>query len=173
MRLLFFNRTSRTILRTVTKQIYASTNVNSFITVNIKVTVQQSSFCLEFIHKQVWWLTDVTFHTMELLKALSTLVVQIYFQIPMFVCNEGVSIYLSQQQLHIDVDVLFKNNKAVAGGGIFGSISVVIFKNNSNATFHNNSVITDGGAIFINNSVIYFAENSFILPHHLVVHRTP
>ena len=88
--------------------------------------------------------------------------IYLYLQNSMFIGNEGVPIYLSQQKLHIKGDVLFKHNKAIASGGIFGSSSAVIFKNKSNVTFYNNSAITDGEAMFINNSRMHFAENSVI-----------
>jgi len=86
----------------------------------------------------------------------------LYFHNLTFIGNEGVPIYLSQKQLHIEGNVLFKQNKAIAGGAIFSSISIIVFKSNSNVTFYNNSAVTDGGAVFINNSEIYFAENSFV-----------
>ena len=88
--------------------------------------------------------------------------IYLYLQNSMFIGNEGVPIYLSQQKLHIKGDMLFKHNKAITGGGIYGSSSAVIFKNKSNVTFYNNSAITDGGAMFINNSRMHFAKNSVI-----------
>ena len=85
-----------------------------------------------------------------------------YIQNSVFISNEAVPIYLSNHKLHISGNVLFKQNMAIAGGGIFSSSSIVIFKNNSNITFCNNSATTNGGAIFLNDSRFHFDETSAI-----------
>ena len=85
-----------------------------------------------------------------------------YIQNSVFISNEAVPIYLSNHKLHISGNVLFKQNMAIAGGGIFSSSSTVIFKNNSNITFCNNSANTNGGAMYVNDSRIYFGETSVI-----------
>ena len=55
-----------------------------------------------------------------------------YLQDSVFVDNEGVPIFLSQQNLHITGDLLFKQNIAISCGGIFSSCSTVVFKSTCN-----------------------------------------
>ena len=85
-----------------------------------------------------------------------------YLQDSLFIGNKGVPLYVSHHKLHIQGDLIFKHNLAVAGGGILSSDSVVVFKSTSNVTFYSNSAITNGGAMFINDSRIRFGENSVI-----------
>ena len=80
-----------------------------------------------------------------------------------FYNNQGVSIYLSQScSLQISGDILFKNNRAENGAGIYISDhSTVIFGENSNVKFINNSVDHNGSAIFMNShSKVTFKNNS-------------
>ena len=80
-----------------------------------------------------------------------------------FYNNQGVSIYLSHKCfLSISGDILFKNNKAENGAGIYISDhSTVIFGENSNVKFINNSVDHNGSAIFMNShSKVTFKNNS-------------
>ena len=77
--------------------------------------------------------------------------------------NQGASIHLSSYcSLHISGDILFKNNTAENGAGIYISDhSTVIFGEHSNVKFINNSVDYNGSAIFINiHSNITFEQNS-------------
>ena len=80
-----------------------------------------------------------------------------------FYNNRGVPIYLSCNcSLHISGDNLFKNHRAENGAGIYISDhSAVVFCENSNVKFMNNSVDHNGSAIFINShSSITFEQNS-------------
>ena len=81
-----------------------------------------------------------------------------------FYNNQGaVSIYLSHYcSLNISGDILFKNNRAENGAGIYISDhSTVVFGENSNVKFINNSVNHNGSAIFMNNhSSVVFEQNS-------------
>ena len=95
--------------------------------------------------------------------------VQIYLINTSFYNNQGVPIYLSHQNLHINGEVLFENNVAENGAGIYMSNhSTVIFGENSNTKFINNSVYHNGAAIFLsdhsnvifdNNSTVTFTSN--------------
>ena len=91
-----------------------------------------------------------------------------------FCNNEGVSVKLYTDQsystLYITGEVLFENNVAENGAGIslIGNTSTVIFGENSNTTFVNNSVDYKGAAmyldyhssaIFDSNSIVTFANN--------------
>ena len=79
--------------------------------------------------------------------------------------NEGVSIYLvSHHILQVYGEVLFENNAAEDGAGIYVSHSSgVIFCENSNVTFINNSVYHNGAAIFLyKNSIAMFSKNSIV-----------
>ena len=89
---------------------------------------------------------------------------QIYLINSSFYNNQGVSIYLSKQTLHINGEVLFENNVAENGAGIYMSNhSTVIFDENSNTKFINNSVYYNGAAVFLNNhSSILFDNNSTV-----------
>ena len=80
-----------------------------------------------------------------------------------FYNNQGVSIYLSHDcSLSISGDILFKNNRGENGAGIYISDhSIVIFDENSNVKFINNSVDYNGSAICVNShSSVTFEQNS-------------
>ena len=80
-----------------------------------------------------------------------------------FYNNQGVSIYLSHNcSLSISGDILFKSNRAENGAGIYiSNHSTVIFGENSNVEFINNSVDHNGSAIFMNSySNVTFEQNS-------------
>ena len=86
-----------------------------------------------------------------------------YFSNTTFYNNQGVSIYLSPNCfLYISGDILFKNNIAENGAGIYISDnSTVVFGDNSNVKFINNSVDHNGSAIFMNShSSVAFEQNS-------------
>ena len=79
--------------------------------------------------------------------------------------NQGTSIYLSKGiVLHISGEVLFENNVAENGAGIYiNENSTVIFDENSNAKFINNSVNHNGAAILLtHHSYIIFDQNSVV-----------
>ena len=86
-----------------------------------------------------------------------------YFNNTTFYNNRVVSIYLSNNCfLHISGDILFKNNIAENGAGMYISDdSIVVFGENSNVKFINNSVYHNGSAIFMNShSSVIFEQNS-------------
>ena len=88
-----------------------------------------------------------------------------YFNNTTFYNNQGVSIYLSSNCfLHIRGDILFNNNKAENGAGIYiADHSTVVFGDNSNVKFINNSVDHNGSAIFMNShSSVTFEQNSIV-----------
>ena len=89
-----------------------------------------------------------------------------YYNNTTFYNNQGVSIYLSHKCfLNISGDILFKKNRAENGAGIYISDhSTVIFGENSNVKFINNSVDHNGSAIFMNNySSVTFEQNSIAI----------
>ena len=79
--------------------------------------------------------------------------------------NQGVSVYLSTNiVLYISGEVLFGDNVAENGGGIYISYySTVVFDESSNAKFINNFVNHNGAAIFSTlHSYIIFDQNSIV-----------
>ena len=78
--------------------------------------------------------------------------------------NHGISVYLSSNTLHIKWEVLFENNVAENGTGIYiNNFSKVIFDKNSKVKFTNNSVHRSGAAILLNNySSVLFDHNSVV-----------
>ena len=98
----------------------------------------------------------------------------VYLINSVFCNNKGVAVKLtSNSTLHIYGEVLFENNVAENGAGIsiVGNASTVIFGENSNTTFFNNSVDYNGAAmyledhaiaIFDSNSTVTFANNKAI-----------
>ena len=86
-----------------------------------------------------------------------------YYNNNTFYNNQGRTTYLSSYcSLHISGDIMFKNNRAENGAGIYISDhSTVIFGENSNVKFINNSVDHNGSAIFMNShSSVTFEQNS-------------
>ena len=86
-----------------------------------------------------------------------------------FYNNEGTCIYITNNyKLQISGEVLFQNNKAENGAGMYIHQSTVVFSINSNVKFINNSVNRNGAAVFLkeessalfdNNSVVTFSDN--------------
>ena len=90
---------------------------------------------------------------------------EIYLINSSFHNNQGASIYLNKQQnLYISGEVLFENNVAEYGAGIYmNNHSTVTFGKNSNTKFINNSVHYNGAAIYLNDhSSILFDNNSTV-----------
>ena len=89
--------------------------------------------------------------------------VYMYFNNTIFHNNQGASIYLSEFcPLHVSGDIVFRNNRAENGAGIYiRDHSTVVFGENSNVKFINNSVDHNGSAIFMNShSSVIFEQNS-------------
>ena len=80
----------------------------------------------------------------------------------MFTYNQGSCIYGTYQNLYIKKKVLFTDNKARSGAGIYiTNNSTITFCNNSNVTFHHNQAENNrGGAIFVDNSDIVIQNGS-------------
>ena len=89
---------------------------------------------------------------------------QVYLNTCKFHNNKGVSVYLVSITLHISGEVLFENNLAENGAGIYINYgSTVTFDRSSNAKFINNSVDHSGAAIFLkDNSNVIFEEKSIV-----------
>ena len=80
----------------------------------------------------------------------------------MFCHNQGTSIYAINQKLSLSGKLLFQNNTAKSGTGIYiTDHSTVTFGRNSNVEFIQNSADHNGGAIVLSNhSTLLFDENS-------------
>ena len=81
-----------------------------------------------------------------------------------FYYNQGVSIYIVNQNLYLHGEVLFQENTAKNGAGFFiTDYSAIIFGENSNVLFTKNSAKSYGGAIFLrNHSNVSFDQNAKI-----------
>ena len=81
-----------------------------------------------------------------------------------FSYNQGVSIFIVNQNLYLHGKVLFLENKAKNGAGFYiSNYSSVIFSENSNVVFAKNSAIYNGGAIFLkDHSNVLFDQNAKI-----------
>ena len=89
----------------------------------------------------------------------------LYLKDTNFYNNRGVSVFVSSSCiLHISGDVLFENNVAKNGAGIYiYRYSTVIFDKNSNAKFINNAVDHNGAAIYlIHHSNVTFDQNFIV-----------
>ena len=86
----------------------------------------------------------------------------ITFQNVKFCHNKGVSIYVVNENIYLFEKVLFQNNTAENGAGIYmKDHSTVIFGKNSDAAFIQNSANNNGGAVFLtDHSSIIFDQNS-------------
>ena len=81
-----------------------------------------------------------------------------------FYYNQGVSIYVVNQNFHLKGKNLFQENTAHSGAGLFiTDHSAIIFGENSNVVFTKNSAISNGGAIFLrDHSNVLFDQNAKI-----------
>ena len=81
-----------------------------------------------------------------------------------FCHNQGTSIYVTNQKLSLNGKLLFQNNIAKSGSGIYiTDHSTVIFGRNSNVEFIKNSADHKGGAVFTSDhSTVLFDQNSKI-----------
>ena len=79
-----------------------------------------------------------------------------------FYHNQGVSVYIINQLLHITGKILFQNNTAKDGAGVYISDhSTIVFGENSSVTFLQNSVHGNGSAVFSSwYSTVIFDKNS-------------
>ena len=81
-----------------------------------------------------------------------------------FYYNQGVSIYVVNQNFHLKGKNLFQENTADNGAGLFiTDHSAIIFGENSNVVFTKNSAISNGGAIFLrDHSNVLFNQDAKI-----------
>ena len=79
-----------------------------------------------------------------------------------FSYNKGVPVYISHSTLHLKGDMVFEHNIAFKGGAIFSSNSVIVFKDNHQSMFYNNSAIISGGTLFLNHSKMHIGESSVV-----------
>ena len=79
--------------------------------------------------------------------------------------NKGVSVYIINQNLYLTGGILFQHNKAKDGVGIqISDHSTVVFGENSNVTFLQNTAQVNGGAIFLSkDSIVLFEKNSKVI----------
>ena len=82
-----------------------------------------------------------------------------------FNSNQGICIYLSNQNLYIKGNVRFENSKAENGAGMFiNHHSNVTFDKASSASFTHNTAVMSGGAIYISNwSNVIFKKNAYAI----------
>ena len=79
----------------------------------------------------------------------------------MFFNNHGTSVYAINHKMYFNGKVLFQNNIAESGTGIYVTHSTVIFSKNSNMTFLQNSASHSGAAVLVrNHSSIIFDQNT-------------
>ena len=73
----------------------------------------------------------------------------------MFLSNKDVCVHVINQNLYFNGNILFKNNTAKYGSGIYIiDHSTIVFNKNSNVTFTQNSAIRGGATFLRNNSSI-------------------
>ena len=79
--------------------------------------------------------------------------------------NLGVTMYITNKQHYINGVVLFEENIATNGGGLFvGDHASVIFNESSVVTFSKNVATNQGGAVFVSNqAMISFEQNSIVV----------
>ena len=82
-----------------------------------------------------------------------------------FCSNQGTSVYAINHKMYLNGKVLFQNNTAENGTGVYISdYSTVIFGENANVMFTQNSAKYKGGAIFLSNhSSIIYDQNSIVI----------
>ncbi|XP_065895934.1 uncharacterized protein [Dysidea avara] len=124
-----------------------------------KLVIQESNFTMNGQAQSVVYLDD----------CVNRCFVDVFLQDSVFINNQGVPIYISHNYLylggsafHICGSVLFKGNRANAGGGIYSINSTILFCEGSNVQFIGNIAETNGGAICLRNSVVSFSSGSFI-----------
>ena len=82
-----------------------------------------------------------------------------------FYHNQGVSVYIINQKLYLTGRILFHHNIAKDGAGIhINDHSTVLFGDNTDVTFLQNTADENGGAVFSsNNSIVMFDKNSKVM----------
>jgi len=92
----------------------------------------------------------------------------LYLQNSYFYHNNGVPIYLTNQNLVFNGNIEFYNNTAENGGAIFiSNYSNIMFDKSATVNFTKNRANNNGGAIFLSNhSSILFNENPTLYQYH-------
>ena len=81
-----------------------------------------------------------------------------------FYRNQGISLYAINSHIYLIGRILFKNNSAENGAGIYINNSNIIFDKNSKVTFIQNTANDRGGAVFsTNHSICLFDHNSNVI----------
>ena len=81
-----------------------------------------------------------------------------------FCHNQGISVCVMNHNIHLTGKVLFQNNTADNGAGIYiTDNSTCVFGKNSDVTFIQNSVNKKGGAVFMKDSSMLFDHNSIAI----------
>ena len=80
-----------------------------------------------------------------------------------FIQNQGVPIFISHASIILNNRVSFKYNRAIAGGGIYSSNSIITFGDECVVSFNNNSVSTNGGAVYQIYSKLLFTMNAAVM----------
>ena len=97
---------------------------------------------------------------------------QIFFMNSVFLCNKGISMYISHQNLFVSGNILFKRNVANSGGGIFITNHSRIVFHKSDAKFMNNKARNHGGALYIeDSSSVTFKGNSSVTINNNLANR--
>jgi len=117
-----------------------------------KLVIQTSSFSLNGPAQSIVYIDDC-------INGCSS---NVYLQNSVFIGNKGVSLYISHNMLHISGDVLFKENTAIAAGGIYSNNSTVLFDDRSSVMFQRNTVETEGGAFYLINSIVNFGTTAIV-----------
>ena len=96
---------------------------------------------------------------------------QVYLQDITFVNNMGVPVHISFCNLYIEGSVLFQGNTAMYGGAIYSNNSAVMYFDNSNVHFTNNTATAEGGSIYLDNSRMTFEANTIVTFNGNSAHR--
>ena len=122
---------------------------NAVAIINCEFSTNKCAKSIIFIQQETLYNPNIQVYIMYLINSI-------------FFTNEGTCVYLSNHNLHISGEVLFENNVAEDGTGIYVSgHSTVMFGENSNTIFINNTADQGGAAIYLNNnSNAIFDKNS-------------
>ena len=84
-----------------------------------------------------------------------------------FYNNQGVSIYVINQKVYLKGKLLFQNNRAYDGTGIYiDDNSTVLFSRNSNVEFIQNSAYHYGGAIYSKGTLLFTDDSTTVFSNN-------
>ena len=134
--------------------IYYSPSCNFQKHIQLLLTISNSNFSMNEATNSIVYIGQFSnkFHSLLLIGCT-------------FSGNKGISLYLSNQNLHIFDNTTFDNNKAELGAAVFATDhSTITFSKNSVVTFNQNTVNNSGGAIFLSHSSsAIFEANCFVV----------